>query len=151
MPRWGDAHVRRMSELRTEPSAAAEDSWAAATMPFATEDARMNTTRSLTQAQLRELEAELYMERARLERSLADHGGESWTTAAEVGNGATGSAAALSVQTQTDARHDALAAALARSAAGSYGMCAGCQEPIPYGRLIVMPEVTYCVACPSRA
>lgn len=112
----------------------------------------MKTSHGLTRSQLRELELELHAERTRLERSLADHGGgESWAVTADVASGAAGTAAVLGgLTTRTDARYDAIVAALARIAAGSFGTCAGCQQPIPYGRLIVMPEATYCVACPSR-
>ena len=111
----------------------------------------MNSSRPLTQAQLQELEAELHAERTRLERSLADHRDESWVTVTEAGNDAASAATLGGLQTQTDARYDAIVAALARITAGGYGTCAGCQQPIPYGRLIVMPEVTFCLACPSRA
>ncbi len=110
----------------------------------------MNTSHRLTRTQLRDLEAELHAERARLERSLSDHDGGSWTIAADAGDSVATGAVLGGLQTQTDARYDAIVAALARIAEGNYGTCSGCQEPIPYGRLIVMPEVTHCVACPSR-
>ncbi|MGY4718899.1 TraR/DksA family transcriptional regulator [Naumannella huperziae] len=41
-------------------------------------------------------------------------------------------------------------AALARLADGSYGICAGCGEPIPRDRLRARPAATRCVACASR-
>jgi RNA polymerase-binding transcription factor DksA len=47
----------------------------------------------------------------------------------------------------TEGRLDAIDAALARLEAGTYGTCNTCNEPIPYGRLIVMPEATHCVGC----
>ncbi len=110
----------------------------------------MHTSNTLTKGQLRELETELHAERARLERSLSDQGSsESWASA-DPGTGAGGTGTVAGLQTQTDARYDAIVAALARFAAGSYGTCVGCQQPIPYGRLIVMPEVTHCVGCPPR-
>lgn len=37
--------------------------------------------------------------------------------------------------------------ALARIAAGSYGVCAGCGEPIPAARLAALPVADRCVAC----
>ncbi len=37
--------------------------------------------------------------------------------------------------------------ALARIDAGEFGICAGCGEPIPAGRLAVMPTSEYCVQC----
>jgi RNA polymerase-binding transcription factor DksA len=41
--------------------------------------------------------------------------------------------------------------ALARSAAGTYGACARCGEPIPAERLAARPFATTCVACAGRA
>jgi DnaK suppressor protein len=40
--------------------------------------------------------------------------------------------------------------ALVRSAAGSYGVCEGCGEPIPAERLAARPFATTCVTCASR-
>ena len=40
--------------------------------------------------------------------------------------------------------------ALARIEAGEYGICNGCGEPIPPGRLAVMPTSEYCVHCAER-
>jgi DnaK suppressor protein len=37
--------------------------------------------------------------------------------------------------------------ALARLDAGRYGMCEGCQEPIPAERLEVFPSATECLRC----
>jgi RNA polymerase-binding transcription factor DksA len=44
-----------------------------------------------------------------------------------------------------------VAAALTRLDAGEYGACMRCGEPIPYGRLLVMPEATHCLRCSGRA
>lgn len=41
-------------------------------------------------------------------------------------------------------------AALARIAAGDYGVCAGCGEPIPAPRLHAQPAALYCLACQSQ-
>jgi DnaK suppressor protein len=41
--------------------------------------------------------------------------------------------------------------ALARIAAGSYGICESCGERIPEGRLKAMPESTVCVECARLA
>ena len=106
----------------------------------------------LSRRQLRELEAELLSERKRLERfmdidaymdeSLSNgDGGIATVTEAGVGGG---------VQTRTNARYDAIVNALDRLATESYGACAGCDRPIPYGRLIVMPEALHCIACSPR-
>ena len=110
----------------------------------------MTTQNTLTRVQLRELEAELHGERARLERLMEDHAIARAPAAAIDGHGDGGSEvyAAAGVQTRTDARYDSIVAALERLAAGTYGICTGCAQAIPYGRLIVMPEATSCVACP---
>lgn len=39
--------------------------------------------------------------------------------------------------------------ALARVEAGTYGTCAGCQQPIDRARLEVVPEATLCIRCKS--
>jgi RNA polymerase-binding transcription factor DksA len=106
----------------------------------------------LTHRQLRELKAELLSERKRLERfmdvdtymdeSLSDGDG-GVTTLTEVGVGGV-------VQARTHTRYDAIVNALHRLEAGTYGTCMGCDRPIPYGRLIVMPEAPHCIACSSR-
>jgi DnaK suppressor protein len=105
----------------------------------------------LSRRQLRELKAELLSERRRLERSMdvdayADEslwnagGGVTTLTASGVDGG---------VQTRTNARYDAIVNALHRLATGNYGKCVGCDHPLPYGRLIVIPEALHCVTCSS--
>jgi RNA polymerase-binding transcription factor DksA len=79
-----------------------------------------------TRRQLREFEEELLRERARVERST---GGDA----------------------HTEARRFAVTEALRRLAEGSYGICVGCRTPIPYGRLVVMPETAHCLGCGARA
>ena len=37
--------------------------------------------------------------------------------------------------------------ALGRMRMGTYGSCTVCREPIPYGRLLAIPETTLCVSC----
>jgi hypothetical protein len=37
--------------------------------------------------------------------------------------------------------------ALRRLDAGTFGVCAGCEAPISYARLSVIPETTVCVDC----
>jgi RNA polymerase-binding transcription factor DksA len=110
----------------------------------------MNTPRTLTRNQLRELEAELRSERARLERSMNDRSSDAGWSDADAGNGFSEAGGAIGLQTQVDARYDAIIAAIARLADGTYGICTVCQNPIPFGRLIVMPEVTSCLGCRSR-
>jgi RNA polymerase-binding transcription factor DksA len=43
-----------------------------------------------------------------------------------------------------------ITAALQRLDTGEYGDCVSCGNPIPYGRLAVMPETTLCIACGAR-
>jgi RNA polymerase-binding transcription factor DksA len=111
----------------------------------------MNRSRTLTRQQLRELEAELVAERARLERSMGDPAGDGgWAAAADRGDGDSPAVGILGLQTRADARYDAIVAAIGRLAEGTYGICAGCEQPIPFGRLIVMPEVVSCLGCRPR-
>lgn len=51
----------------------------------------------------------------------------------------------------SDLRYHAIEDALRRIDEGGYGVCTECHEPIPYGRLLVMPETLYCVTCGPRA
>ena len=37
--------------------------------------------------------------------------------------------------------------ALRRMDNGTYGLCAGCQRPIAFGRLLAIPETTVCADC----
>ena len=103
----------------------------------------------LTAAQERELEAELRRELAALDRRLAS---ERQAESAETHVVAALESAASSRRVgDTIARRDVIADALARLAAGTYGTCAHCGEPISYGRLLVMPEATHCLRCNGRA
>ena len=98
----------------------------------------MSTDQKLTMNEIRGLVAEMNAERGRLERSLLmseeDAGGD-----------------AVAVQTQTAVRRDALVEALRRVRDGTYGVCERCAQQIPFGRLLVMPEVTHCVTCQVRS
>jgi DnaK suppressor protein len=52
---------------------------------------------------------------------------------------------------QEQRRHlDQLANALARVAAGTYGICDDCGRPIPAQRLRILPSATRCIACQQR-
>jgi DnaK suppressor protein len=116
---------------------------------------RMSAVRPLTRAQQQELKAELLRERARLERSVA-------TSARAEGiasRGASGPAAApsgesaaihIALHGRVHDRRESIDEALRRLENGTYGTCAGCRSVIPYGRLLVMPETSYCVACGAR-
>jgi RNA polymerase-binding transcription factor DksA len=103
----------------------------------------------LTLAQLRELEFELRRELAALERRLDS---ERQTELAETHVvAAHDAAAANSRASDIIVRRDVVASALARLASGGYGTCSHCGEPIPYGRLLVMPEATHCLRCSVRS
>ena len=45
----------------------------------------------------------------------------------------------------------ALTEALERLREGTYGQCIYCGNPIPAGRLLVIPETTHCLGCGSAA
>ena len=111
----------------------------------------MNAAHHLTQAQLRDLEDELRTERARLERSIATRTGadDATPTTGSIVPGGSQAAGGLAVALETRIfdRHQMLDSALRRLEAGTYGVCVSCHNPIPYGRLLVMPEATYCVGC----
>jgi len=103
----------------------------------------------LTSAQVRELESELHRELAALERRLD---GERQAEASDTHVGADPNAAMTTGRTSdTIVRLDVVATALERLASGEYGVCARCGEPIPYGRLLVMPEATHCLRCGGRS
>jgi len=112
------------------------------------------STPRLTRAQLKELERELRRERARLEATLASVSGattpllarqEAFKTLPDTDGGLP-----MMLEARTLARHDTLVEALRRLEEGMYGRCLGCEEPIPFGRLVVMPETTRCIACGPR-
>ena len=112
------------------------------------------TSSTLTAKQRRELETELRRERTRLERTL-DTVNPVRSASDEVWSGATvasrprshDAAVGVMLGNRTQARYDAVVAALARVETAMYGLCATCTQPIPFGRLIVMPEATHCVRC----
>lgn len=102
----------------------------------------------LTVAELGELEAELRRELSALERRLAS---ERQEQSSESNDAAENDAAVVTHRTSdTDLRRDLVAAALARLAADEYGTCSHCGDPIPFGRLVAMPEATHCLACNGR-
>ena len=115
----------------------------------------MNTARRLTQAQLRELEDELRTERARLERSIAMRNGaeDAAPTVGSTFRGGTQAEGRLAVALESRIldQHEMIDSALRRLEAGIYGLCVSCHNPIPYRRLLVMPEASYCVGCGAGA
>ena len=101
----------------------------------------------LTAAQVRELESELHRELAALERRLAAERQAESSDAHVVAD----AAMTTGRTSDTSVRRDVVATALERLASGEYGLCARCGEPIPYGRLLVMPEATHCLHCNGRS
>jgi DnaK suppressor protein len=51
------------------------------------------------------------------------------------------------LEARENARHAQILEALRRIEDGSYGVCAGCERPIPYERLLVFPETVRCAEC----
>lgn len=49
-----------------------------------------------------------------------------------------------------ESRQRQVAAALAASARGDYGLCRECEEPIGFARLSARPETPFCLACQNR-
>ena len=102
----------------------------------------------LSSAQRRELESELRRELAALERRASERQAES----AEPRAIAAHDAAVAALRASDDsARRDVVATALERLVSGEYGSCSHCGEPIPFGRLLVMPEATHCLVCSVRS
>lgn len=54
------------------------------------------------------------------------------------------------LHSRNESRRAQIMDALERMDAGTYGGCARCGEPIPYGRLLVFPEARTCAACGAR-
>lgn len=110
----------------------------------------MTKSQPFTPAQLRELRSEMDRELAWLLRSL---------TRKQTVRGGTSSADASTqrsseqdemqreLRERAQMRLAAILAAIARLENGTYGECAACRKPISYGRLMVMPEATMCIAC----
>ena len=103
----------------------------------------------LSSAQRRELESELRRELAALDRRLAS---ERQAESAEPRAIASHDAAVATLRASDDStRRDVIATALERLVSGEYGSCSHCGEPIPFGRLLVMPEASHCLACSARS
>lgn len=99
----------------------------------------------LTGTQRRELESELRRELAALERRLInERADESAGTSQFAIHDVT---AASRRASDIIVRREAVTKALDRLGAGTYGSCTRCAAPIPFGRLLAMPEVTHCLSC----
>jgi DnaK suppressor protein len=103
----------------------------------------------LTAAQLRDLRAELEHDLARLERATATE--TAWTAGPpplpREADPFEHGGIAVALQGRALTRHIEVTEALDRLANGDYGLCTRCGNPIPYGRLMIMPETAYCVSC----
>jgi RNA polymerase-binding transcription factor DksA len=113
----------------------------------------MRSTGAISNAQLRELEADIRSELARIERSLAREveanavvSDEGTTLRIAPGFGGDGGLTAT-LADRAHARQMELTQALRRIEEGRYGVCGHCGEKIPYGRLLVVPEATNCLEC----
>ena len=105
----------------------------------------LSPPRRLTGTQLHELESELRRELAALERRLIN---ERADESAGTSQFAIHDATAASRRTSDIiVRHEAVTEALDRLGADTYGTCTRCAAPIPFGRLVAMPEVTHCLSC----
>ena len=113
----------------------------------------MTAVHHLTKAQRRDLEKELRSECARLERSvmtrMATNAELPSQTSVLQRDSGEHRELAVALEPRITHRHQTLVSALRRFEAGDYGACLRCHNPIPYGRLLVMPEASYCVGCGS--
>jgi len=110
---------------------------------------------TLTQPQLDELRQELEREIKRLERAM--RGTKQDSQPVQLDQGAVGRVSRIdAIQNQQmsasaygrdQVRYAALINARLRMEKGVYGRCARCGKPIPYGRLLVLPESANCAAC----
>ena len=112
----------------------------------------MRSTEVISSVQLRELEADIRSELARIERSLAsDAESDAMITDGASVRVASGSASdgglSVTLNGRTHARLVELTEALRRIEDGRYGVCGHCGESIAYGRLLVVPEATTCLVC----
>jgi DnaK suppressor protein len=112
----------------------------------------MRSTGAISSAQLRELEADIRSELARIERSLAREAQEEAlladTASLRVASGtASDGGLTVTLTGRVHARHAELTEALRRIEDGRYGVCGHCGESIAYGRLLVVPEATNCLEC----
>lgn len=102
-------------------------------------------------------------ERARLESVLTEHleqqraqleqnDGLFGALAADTGSDATGYDRELAriAGERTREAIEEVESALARLSDGIYGICESCGRPVPFERLEAIPQVRFCVACPSR-
>lgn len=115
-------------------------------------------TERVTTEQIEELRTELLRERARLERTMKSTAEGSRPVEADQSTmGRLSRMDALQQQSlvadlhsREQARHAQITDALERIEQGTYGLCATCGRPIPYGRLLVFAEARTCAGCGAR-
>ena len=123
----------------------------AATVADTIDGERDAQIRAALQARLAELRGEY--DEIRVDTTASDHDGLTPVTGDDVAD----------IGTKTFAREQEVALgnalrdqmyqverALERLAAGGYGSCEACAQPIPPARLAVYPSATLCVACKQR-
>lgn len=109
----------------------------------------------VTPEELERLREELERELVRLERSVATSGEAARPV--ELDQQAVGRLSRMdalqnqhltrNLKDRSEARYEAVRAALARLDAGTYGICTRCEEAMDPGRLSVFPEAEHCQAC----
>lgn len=112
----------------------------------------------LTDTQRDELRTELESELTRLRRSMKISEETKGPVALDqTAVGRLSRMDALQSQAMSKGLHErelgrlgALEAALRRMDEGTFGLCETCGSPIPYGRLLVMPEARHCATCGAR-
>ncbi|MFI0483069.1 TraR/DksA family transcriptional regulator [Actinomadura sp. 9N215] len=88
-----------------------------------------------------------------LDRSIAILRGESPerdSSAADAGAGLTAHDRVEAALESLERHRRAVAAALDRIVAGTYGRCVGCGRPVPEGRLEARPDAARCLPCQSE-
>ncbi|MEX2182162.1 MAG: TraR/DksA C4-type zinc finger protein [Gemmatimonadaceae bacterium] len=113
------------------------------------------TPSPLTPSQLAELRAELETELGRLRRSMRISEATAGPVALDqTAVGRLSRMDAIQSQAMQKGLHErelgrlgALESAVRRLDDGTFGFCDGCGVPIPFGRLLVMPEARHCTAC----
>ena len=111
----------------------------------------MRTIDRLTRSERREIEAALASEIARIRRApaLFDYPEESPEMSELIEAQLVTGMRAPEALLQRDARYHSLTKALRRLRDGTYGECVYCGNPIPAGRLLVIPETEHCLGCGS--
>jgi DnaK suppressor protein len=110
-----------------------------------------SSSNTLTRARVEALRLELKCDLERLQRSLRRRSASKVPTASGslccIVDTEYADAVSSGLYDRMEAQYAQTAEALDRISQGSYGRCAVCREPIPYERLLVVPETRTCVTC----